>query len=97
MVAGSACLVGGGGCGGRVARGLLLHGGGVSMNKEQDVIEAAKEVDKVWRDEGPHSMRLSICLGLLNRSLSKLHKFRYGGNNDETIQPVPTMSARRHY
>jgi hypothetical protein len=67
------------------------------MKLEHDVIEAAKEVDRAWRDEGPHSMRLSICLGLLNRSLSKLHKFRYGGDNDDTIQPVPTMSARRHY
>ena len=67
------------------------------MKLEHDVIEAAKEVDRAWRDEGFHSTRISICLGLLNRSLSKLHKFRYGGNNDETIQPVPTMSARRHY
>ena len=90
-------MVGGGELGTWIASGLLLNDRGVSMNKEQDVIEAAKEVDKVWRDEGPHSMRLSICLGLLNRSLSKLHKFRHGGDNDDTIQPVPTMSARRHY
>ncbi len=55
------------------------------MKLEHDVIEAAKEVDKVWRDEGPHSMRLSICLGLLSRSVSKLHRYRHGLTEEEQL------------
>ena len=83
MVAGSACLVGGGGCGGRVARGLLLHGGGVSMNKEQDVIEAAKEVDRIWRDEGLHHVNMSTALALMSRSISRLKVWREGRREEE--------------
>ena len=87
MVAGSACLVGGGGCGGRVARGLLLHGGGVSMNKEQDVIEAAKEVDRIWRDEGLHHVNMSTALALMSRSISRLKVWREG-RREEAIQEI---------
>ena len=87
MVAGSACLVGGGGCGGRVARGLLLHGGGVSMNKEQDVIEAAKEVDRIWRNEGLHHVNMSTALALMSRSISRLKVWREG-RREEAIQEI---------
>jgi len=83
VVAGSACLVGGGGCGGRVARGLLLHGGGVSMNKEQDVIEAAKEVDRIWRNEGLHHVNMSTALALMSRSISRLKVWREGRREEE--------------
>ena len=48
------------------------------MNKEQDVIEAAKEVDRIWRNEGVHHVNMSTALALLSRSVSRLKVWREG-------------------
>ena len=48
------------------------------MNKEQDVIEAAKEVDRIWRNEGVHHVNMSTALALLSRSVSRLKIWREG-------------------
>ena len=48
------------------------------MKVEHDVIEAAKEVDRVWRNDGPHVPQFSTALALLSRSISKLKLYREG-------------------
>ena len=48
------------------------------MNKEQAVIEAAKEIDRIWRNEGVHHVNMSIALALLSRSVSRLKIWREG-------------------
>ena len=48
------------------------------MKVEHDVIEAAKEVDRIWRNDGPHVPQFSTALALLSRSLSKLKLYREG-------------------
>jgi hypothetical protein len=48
------------------------------MNKEHDVIEAAKEVDRIWRNEGVHHVNMSTALALLSRSVSRLKVWREG-------------------
>ena len=48
------------------------------MNKEQAVIEAAKEVDRIWRNEGVHHVNMSTALALLSRSVSRLKVWREG-------------------
>jgi len=48
------------------------------MSKEQDVIEAAKEVDRIWRNEGVHHVNMSTALSLLSRSVSRLKIWREG-------------------
>ena len=48
------------------------------MNKEQDVIEAAKEVDRIWRNEGVHHVNMGTALALLSRSVSRLKIWREG-------------------
>ena len=53
------------------------------MNKEHDVIEAAKEVDRIWRNEGVHHVNMSTALALLSRSLSKLKVWREGRREEE--------------
>ena len=45
---------------------------------EQRVIEAAKDVDRIWRNEGPYVPQFSTALALLSRSLSKLKLYREG-------------------
>jgi hypothetical protein len=53
------------------------------MNKEQDVIEAAKEVDRIWRDEGLHHVNMSTALALMSRSISRLKVWREGRREEE--------------
>ena len=53
------------------------------MSKEQDVIEAAKDVDRIWRNEGPYTTHFSTALALLSRSLSKLKVWREGRSEEE--------------
>ena len=48
------------------------------MKVEHDVIEAAKEVDRIWRNDGPHVPQFSTALALLSRSISKLKLYREG-------------------
>ena len=48
------------------------------MSKEQDVIEAAKDVDQIWRNEGVHHVNMSTALALLSRSVSRLKVWREG-------------------
>lgn len=48
------------------------------MKQEHDVIEAAKEVDRIWRNDGPHVPHFSTALALLSRSVSKLKLYREG-------------------
>lgn len=48
------------------------------MNRELDVIEAAKEVDKLWRDKGPHGVDFSIACALLSRALGRLRAYQRG-------------------
>ncbi len=55
------------------------------MNKEQDVIEAAKEVDRIWRNEGVHAVNFSLAVALMSRSLSKLRLHREG-RREEAIR-----------
>ena len=45
---------------------------------DQQVIEAAKEVDRVWRNEGVHHVNMSTALALLSRSVSRLKIWREG-------------------
>ena len=45
---------------------------------EQQVIEAAKDVDRIWRNEGPHVPQFSTALALLSRSISRLKIWREG-------------------
>ena len=53
------------------------------MSKEHDVIDAAKEVDRIWRNEGVHHVNMSTALALLSRSLSKLKVWREGRREEE--------------
>ena len=65
---------------------LLCRNGGVTMAQpqlEQRVIEAAKDVDRVWRDVGPYHPHMSTALALLSRSLSKLKVWREGRREEE--------------
>lgn len=55
------------------------------MKQEHDVIEAAKEVDRIWRNDGPHVPQFSTALALLSRSISKLKLYREG-RREEAIQ-----------
>ena len=48
------------------------------MKVEHDVIEAAKEVDRIWRNEGVHHVNMSTALALLSRSVSRLKIWREG-------------------
>ena len=48
------------------------------MKVEHDVIEAAKEVDRIWRNDGPYVPHFSTALALLSRSVSKLKLYREG-------------------
>lgn len=48
------------------------------MKQEHDVIEAAKDVDRIWRNDGPHVPHFSTALALLSRSVSKLKLYREG-------------------
>lgn len=57
------------------------------MSKEQDVIEAAKEVDRIWRNEGVHHVNMSTALALLSRSVSGLKIWREG-RREEAIQEI---------
>ena len=45
---------------------------------EQRVIEAAKDVDRIWRNEGVHHVNMSTALALLSRSVSRLKIWREG-------------------
>lgn len=53
------------------------------MKQEHDVIEAAKEVDRIWRDVGPYHTHMSTALTMLSRSLSKLKVWREGRREEE--------------
>ncbi len=55
------------------------------MNKEQDVIEAAKEVDRIWRNEGVHVAKFSTACALLSRACSKLAQYRYTLTEEERL------------
>ena len=57
------------------------------MSKEQDVIEAAKEVDRIWRNEGVYHVNMGTALALLSRSVSRLKIWREG-RRDEAIQEI---------
>lgn len=57
------------------------------MIKEQDVIEAAKEVDRIWRNEGVHHVNMSTALALLSRSVRRLKIWREG-RREEAIQEI---------
>ena len=57
------------------------------MNKEQDVIEAAKEVDRIWRNEGVHHVNMGTALALLSRSVSRLKSWREV-RREEAIQEI---------
>ena len=50
---------------------------------DQQVIEAAKDVDRIWRNDGPHVPQFSTALALLSRSLSKLKVWREGRREEE--------------
>lgn len=54
---------------------------------EQRVIEAAKDVDRIWRNEGPYTTQFNTALALLSRSLSKLKVWREG-RREEAIQEI---------
>lgn len=56
------------------------------MNKEHDVIEAAKDVDRIWRNDGPYVPQFSTALALLSRSISKLKVWREGRREEEAIR-----------
>jgi hypothetical protein len=53
---------------------------------DQQVIEAAKEVDRIWRNDGPHVPHFSTALALLSRSISRLRIWREGRREEEAIQ-----------
>jgi hypothetical protein len=55
----------------------------VQPQLEQRVIEAAKDVDRIWRNEGPYVPQFSTALALLSRSLSKLKVWREGRREEE--------------
>ena len=48
------------------------------LHLDQRVIEAAKEVDRIWRNEGVHHVNMSTALALLSRSVSRLKIWREG-------------------
>ena len=54
---------------------------------EQRVIEAAKDVDRIWRNEGPYTTHFSTALALLSRSVSRLKIWREG-RREEAIQEI---------
>lgn len=53
---------------------------------DQRVIEAAKEVDRIWRNDGPHVPHFSTALALLSRSISRLRIWREGRREEEAIR-----------
>ena len=53
------------------------------MKLEHDVIEAAKEVDRIWRNEGLHHVNMSTALALMSRSISRLKVWREGRREEE--------------
>ncbi len=57
------------------------------MKQEHDVIEAAKEVDRIWRNEGIHAVNFSTAVALLSRSVSKLKIWREG-RREEAIRDI---------
>ena len=57
------------------------------MNRDQDVIEAAKTVDKLWRDIGIAHPNMSTALALMSRSISRLKVWREG-RREEAIQEI---------
>lgn len=61
----------------------------VQPHLDQQVIEAAKDVDRLWRDVGPYHPHMSTALALLSRSLSKLKVWREGRREEEeAIQEI---------
>lgn len=56
------------------------------MKVEHDVIEAAKDVDRIWRNDGPYVPQFSTALALLSRSISKLKVWREGRREEEAIR-----------
>ena len=58
----------------------------VQPRLDQQVIEAAKVVDRIWRNDGPHVPDFSTALALLSRSISKLRRYREGRREEEAIQ-----------
>lgn len=54
---------------------------------DQQVIEAAKEVDRIWRNDGPYVPHFSTALALLSRSISRLKIWREG-RREEAIQEI---------
>jgi hypothetical protein len=58
----------------------------VQPHLDQQVIEAAKDVDRIWRNDGPHVPHFSTALALLSRSISKLRLYREGRREEEAIQ-----------
>ena len=53
------------------------------MNRDQDVIEAAKTVDKLWRDIGIAHPNMSTALALMSRSINRLKLYREGKREEE--------------
>ena len=49
---------------------------------DQQVIEAAQEVDRIWRNEGPYVPHFSTALALLSRSISRLRLYREGRRDE---------------
>ena len=60
----------------------------VQPHLDQQVIEAAKDVDRIWRNEGPHVPQFSTALALLSRSISRLKVWRDGRREEEAIQEI---------
>ena len=53
------------------------------MNRDQDVIEAAKTVDRLWRDIGIAHPNMNTALALLSRSVNRLKLYREGKREEE--------------
>ena len=53
------------------------------MNRDQDVIEAAKTVVKLWRDIGIAHPNMNTALALLSRSVNRLKLYREGKREEE--------------
>ena len=50
----------------------------VQPHLDQQVIEAAKDVDRIWRNDGVHHVNMGTALALLSRSVSRLKIWREG-------------------
>ena len=57
----------------------------VQPHLDQQVIEAAKDVDRIWRNEGMHHVNMSTALALRSRSVSRLKIWREG-RREEAIR-----------